>query len=151
MSYLYNITNIELAKYDGKDISALSNLFNLSHIKFDTCINMTDINALSNLINLRFIRFSYCFALTDIKPLINLHNLTRLEIIKCNRIMDISPVSNLDRLKILFLKNCTKVNITPIHSMKNLSELHICLCYNNTTHLDELSHLYNLTIYKYYH
>ena len=68
ISYLYNITHLEITKYNGKDISALSKLSNLSHVIFDTCLSLKDISALSDITSLRSITFSYCSALIDIKP-----------------------------------------------------------------------------------
>ena len=64
--------------------------------------------------------------------------------------MDISPISCLGRLKIFILKNCNKIDMTPMHSMKNLREFHICVCYHMPD-LTELLHLYNLNIYTSYH
>lgn len=98
ISYLYNITHIEITRYCGKDLSALSKLPNLSHIHFDVCHSLIDISALSNMTCLRSITFSYCYALIDINPLINLYYLTYLKINNCNKLIDTSVLKYLKRL-----------------------------------------------------
>ena len=98
ISYLYNITHLEITRYCGKDLSALSKLPNLSHIHFDVCHSLIDISALSNMKCLRSVTFSYCYALIDINPLINLYYLTYLKINNCNKLIDTSILKYLKRL-----------------------------------------------------
>ena len=98
ISYLYNITHLEITRYCGKDLSALSKLPNLSYIHFDVCHSLIDISALSTITGLRSITFSYCYALIDINPLINLYYLTYLKINNCNKLIDTYVLKHLKRL-----------------------------------------------------
>ena len=139
LSNLKNLTDLTLHQNKISDISALSSLTNLKSLGMSGN-NISDINALSNLTNLE----SLGLGRNNISDISALGNLTNLEILDLDRnnINDISALGNLANLEILDLRNN---NINDVSVLSNLTGLEsLSLQENPVTDYSPISFVENL-------
>ena len=139
LSSLTNLTNLYLESNQISDITPLSNLTNLTDLNLESN-QISDITPLSNLTNLTnlYLRSNQ---ISDISLLNNLTNLTKLDL-ECNQISDISPLSNLTNLIWLYLSSNQISDISPLSNLTNLTTLY--LESNQISDISPLSGLINL-------
>ncbi len=145
LSNLPNLTSLNLEYCKKLTELSLSNLPNLRNLSLSACSKLTDISALSNLLNLASLNLSVCHSLTDISALSNLVNLTSLDLSSCSSLTDISALSNLPNLTSLDLSSCSSLtDISALSNLPNLTSLNLEYC-EQLTDISALSNLPNLT------
>ena len=144
-SELSDLTNLKELHLVGNsittDLSALSGLSNLTHLKLDYS-TITDISPLSSLTNLRHLSLSDTH-IRDLSPLSGLTKLTHLRLIGTNT-MDVSPLSSLTNLTTLVLSHNGIEDVSPLSNLTSLTELNFWE--NRIEDISTLSGLTDLTV-----
>ena len=122
-----------------KDISALSNLTNLTSLYLDSN-QISDISPLSEMNSLNYLDLCQN-QISDISPLSGLTKL-RLLHLDSNQISDISPLSSLINLDHLYLQNNQISDISSLSEMNSLNDLD--LDHNQISDISPLSSLTKL-------
>ncbi len=127
------------------DISALSNLTNITYLKLRSA-QISDISALSNLTNITYLNLGHN-QISNISALSNLENLKVLDL-KINQISDISALSNLTNITYLNLGHNQISNISALSNLTNITKLYLEA--NQISDISALRNLPNLTVLHLY-
>jgi Leucine-rich repeat (LRR) protein len=152
VSALTNLSQLTTLNLSGckslRDISALASLSQLTTLDLSGCKSLRDISALASLSQLTTLDLAGCESLSDVSVLANLSQLTSLKLSYCESLSDLSGLANLTQLTTLDLAGCESLSdVSVLANLSQLTSLKLSNC-SSLSDINALGELKQLTSLK---
>ena len=132
-----------------KDLTAISNLYNLKHLSLDGC-KIKNLNFIKNLKNIECLILTECDILESLNGIENYKKLEELDCNDCFNLKNIDALKELENIKTLLLSSCNlyldKIPILGSYNKVNILDLSYCDKINNLNGLEKYINLQTLDI-----